>query len=144
MTKLVAFLNAAKSRSAGVCRVPVRTRVFPEEANYTELIRYPVKMPVGASTGPLLGRCWQHRPTTGPVLAHTGMFTAYGLIFQYSNPATEREPCHTRSNVYSVSHHLMAGICTYLICCNNNVMLLSASENKMFTILYLVDCLNFS
>jgi len=23
-----------------------------------------------ASTGPVLGRCWQHRPSTGPVLAN--------------------------------------------------------------------------
>ena len=30
----------------------------------------PVNMPVWASTGPML----QHRPSTGPVLAHYGMF----------------------------------------------------------------------
>ena len=27
-----------------------------------------------ASTGPVLVRCCQHRPSTGPVLAHNGMF----------------------------------------------------------------------
>jgi len=27
-------------------------------------------MPLHASTGPVLVRCWQHRPSTGPVLAH--------------------------------------------------------------------------
>ena len=27
-----------------------------------------------ASTGPVLWRCWQHRPSTGPVLAHNRMF----------------------------------------------------------------------
>ena len=32
-------------------------------------------MPVCASTGPVLVRCWQHRPSTGPVLACHGMFT---------------------------------------------------------------------
>ena len=32
-----------------------------------------------ASTGPVLVRCWQHRPSTGPVLAHNGMFMG---IFQ--------------------------------------------------------------
>jgi len=32
-------------------------------------------MPLVASTGPVLVRCCQHRPSTGPVLAHTGMFT---------------------------------------------------------------------
>ena len=30
---------------------------------------YPVNMPVGASTGPVLARCRQHRPSTGSVLA---------------------------------------------------------------------------
>ena len=34
----------------------------------------PVNMPLVASTGPVLVRCWQHRPSTGPVLAHNGMF----------------------------------------------------------------------
>ena len=31
-------------------------------------------MPLGASTGPVLGRCCQHWPSTGPVLVHNGMF----------------------------------------------------------------------
>ena len=35
-------------------------------------------MPVAASTGPVLGRSWQHRPSTGPVQLCNGMFT--GLI----------------------------------------------------------------
>ena len=35
----------------------------------------PLKMPVLASTGPVLDRCCQHRTSTGPVLARTGMFT---------------------------------------------------------------------
>ena len=30
-----------------------------------------------ASTGLVLVRCWQYRPITGRVLAHTGMFTGY-------------------------------------------------------------------
>ena len=34
-------------------------------------------MPVHASTGPVLGRCCQHRTSTGPVLANNGMFTGY-------------------------------------------------------------------
>ena len=33
------------------------------------------------STGPVLVRCWQHRASTGPVLAHNGMFMG---IIQYS------------------------------------------------------------
>ena len=37
-------------------------------------IDIPVNMPLFASTGPVLVRCWQHRPNTGPVLAHNGMF----------------------------------------------------------------------
>ena len=35
---------------------------------------YPVNMTLVASTGPVLVRCWQDRPSTGPVLAHNGMF----------------------------------------------------------------------
>ena len=37
----------------------------------------PVNMPLVASTGPVLGQCWQHRPSTLPVLAHNGMFMGY-------------------------------------------------------------------
>jgi len=36
---------------------------------------HPVNLPLVASTGPVLVRCWQHRPSIGPVLAHTSMFT---------------------------------------------------------------------
>ena len=35
---------------------------------------YHVNMPLVDATGPVLVRCWQHQPSTGPVLAHTGMF----------------------------------------------------------------------
>ena len=35
----------------------------------------PVNMPVSASTGPVLVRCWQHWPSTGPVLAD------YGIVY---------------------------------------------------------------
>ena len=38
----------------------------------------PINIPVCASTGPVLGRCCQHRTSTGPVLATNGMFT--GLL----------------------------------------------------------------
>jgi len=34
----------------------------------------PVNRPERASTGPVLGRCYQHRTSNGPVLAHYGMF----------------------------------------------------------------------
>ena len=36
-------------------------------------------MQLGASTstGPVLGRCWQHRPSTRLVLACTGVFIGY-------------------------------------------------------------------
>ena len=37
-------------------------------------VAYPVNMPLCASTGPVLGRCWQHQPSAGPVLTCTGMF----------------------------------------------------------------------
>ena len=39
-------------------------------------------MPVGAGTGPVLGRCWHHRPSAGPVPARNGMFT--GRFCQYT------------------------------------------------------------
>ena len=35
----------------------------------------PINMSLCASTGPVLGRCCQHRNSTGPVLATNGMFT---------------------------------------------------------------------
>ena len=49
------------------------------ETNTTELTlradSYPVNMTVHGSTGPVLSRCYQHRLSTGPVLAPNGMFT---------------------------------------------------------------------
>ena len=42
-------------------------------ANASEM-KEPVNMPLVASTGPVLVRCWQRRTSTGPVLAHNGMF----------------------------------------------------------------------
>ena len=42
-------------------------------------ITCPVNMPVGAGTGPVLTRCWQHRASTGLVPAHNGMFTGWSL-----------------------------------------------------------------
>ena len=35
---------------------------------------HPIDMQLCASTGPVLVRCWQHRTSTSPVLAHNGMF----------------------------------------------------------------------
>ena len=35
--------------------------------------KHDVNMPLCASTGPVLVRCWQHRSSTCPVLAHTSM-----------------------------------------------------------------------
>ena len=40
---------------------------------------FPVNMPLVASTGPVLVRCCQHRPSTGPVLAHNCMFIGFYL-----------------------------------------------------------------
>ena len=37
-------------------------------------IFFPVNMPLVSSIGPVLVRCWQHWPSTGPVLAYNGMF----------------------------------------------------------------------
>ena len=43
---------------------------------------FPVNMPLVASTGPLLVRCWQHRTSTGPVLATNGMFMGLFTLIQ--------------------------------------------------------------
>ena len=47
-------------------------------------------MPLCASTGPVLGRCCQHRTSTGPVLVTNGMFTRVNRkswlgLFVYEN-----------------------------------------------------------
>ena len=60
---------------------------FPMETHFGSW-RFPVKMPLVASTGPVLVRCCQHRPSTGPVLAHTGMFTGV-LLFYIPVPVLE-------------------------------------------------------
>ena len=44
-------------------------------------------MPVCASTGPVIGRCWQHQPSTGPVLAHNGLVT--GRLYYQPMPFRE-------------------------------------------------------
>ena len=43
-----------------------------------KLMSYPVNMPLVASTGPVPVIFWQHWPSTGPVLAHNGMFMGIG------------------------------------------------------------------
>ena len=53
------------------------------------IIEDPVNMPLVASTGPILDRCCQHRPSTGPVLAYTGMFMGRGLSVRCENYAWE-------------------------------------------------------
>ena len=40
----------------------------------------PIHIPLVASTGPVLDRCWQHLASTGPVLAHHGMFKLMGML----------------------------------------------------------------
>ena len=42
--------------------------------------RFPINMPLCASTGPVLSRCSQHHTSTGPVLANNGMFTGNVVI----------------------------------------------------------------
>ena len=49
------------------------------QIRYTWTLYPPVNMPLRADTGPLLGRCCQHRPSKCPVLAHTGRFTGPSL-----------------------------------------------------------------
>ena len=47
--------------------------------NDTENMKYeiPANMPLCATTGLVLGRCWQHRPSTGPVLACKQRWVTY-------------------------------------------------------------------
>ena len=54
---------------------------------------YPVNMPVCASTGPVLGRCCQHRTSTVPVLAHYGMFMGY--VIAWIKEISWRQAGHT-------------------------------------------------
>jgi len=42
-------------------------------------------MLVCASTGPVLDRCFQHRPSIGPVLAHMGLFMAFHLRYLHTD-----------------------------------------------------------
>ena len=49
----------------------IRTSSFIDE--FSDIVS--PKTPLCASTGPVLGRCCQHRPNTGPVLATNGRFT---------------------------------------------------------------------
>jgi len=50
-----------------------------------------------ASTGPVLVRCWQHRPSTGSVLAHKGMFMV----------PTLRWVCSVRARTCCMTDHSM-------------------------------------
>jgi len=82
---------------------------------------FPINMPLRASTGPVLVRCCQHRPSTGPVPARNGMFTGlvmlltlYTLCFSnklYTFPNTDlrirKYLCytHTPSAAYYIAWH---------------------------------------
>ena len=50
----------------------------------------PINMPLCASTVPVLGRCCQHRTSTGPVLATNGMFTGVLSHLYLVGPYTAR------------------------------------------------------
>ena len=63
---LQAELNAGPS-AWGTTRVDVKYHRYNGKT--------PVKMTLRASTGPVMGRCCQHRTSRGPVLATNGMFT---------------------------------------------------------------------
>ena len=41
--------------------------------------RYPINMPLWASTGPVLGRWCQHRTSTDPVLATNSILQGYHM-----------------------------------------------------------------
>ena len=77
-------------------------------------------MPLVASTGPVLVRCWQHRPSTGPVLAHNGMFmgSEYGVVTGYSN---KDHPRDTQDTVYIMSVCVCVLLNKHLITCRSNI-----------------------
>ena len=54
-------------------------------------------MPLVASTGPVLVRCCQHRPSTGPVLAHNGMFTSCLLTSKLLHSFLLMKPVYKKS-----------------------------------------------
>ena len=60
----------------------LKSRVI-KNALFCEDIYMPVSIPLVASTGHVLVRCWQHRPSTRPVVAHNGMFM--GKAFKMSS-----------------------------------------------------------
>ena len=55
----------------------------------------PINMPLCASTGPVLVQCCQHRPSTGPVLAHNGVFM---------EDVVDRAPCYICISIFKMSH----------------------------------------
>ena len=79
-----------------VGRFPRTGRVLVHNGMFTELVilhriislskvsfhlsDHPINMPLCASTVPVLGRCWQHRTSTGPVLVTNGMFTGHNAL----------------------------------------------------------------
>jgi len=52
----------------------------------------PINRPLRTSTGPVLDRCWQHRPSTGPVLATNGMFSD---MLQEAENNRDNRKCHS-------------------------------------------------
>ena len=64
---------------------------------------FPINMPLCASTGPVLGRWWQHRTSTGRVLAHNGMFMGIMLVYilstqsKFKNIKLESFPCQLKA-----------------------------------------------
>ena len=61
----------------------------------------PVNMPLRAGTGPVLVRCCQHWPSTGPVLVHNGMFM--GVPWVSTTVCTaKRLDCHNQKIIYKL------------------------------------------
>ena len=60
---------------------------FHESCCVNEFLRFPVNMPLVASIGPVLVRCWHYRPSTGPVLAHNGMIMVPTAVLPICSPS---------------------------------------------------------
>jgi len=82
--KLQSILECASSMIVPfVCRQPMQSVVLDSVFIFLDafyiVIYIPLNMPVWTSTRPVLVRCWQHRPCTGLVLAHYGMFMGISM-----------------------------------------------------------------
>jgi len=101
--------------------------------------RHPVNIPVWASTVPVLVRCWQHRPSTGPLWQVYGGFTplySARCLAGCSESCTVHSECHME-NRSLVSWNILPFV-THCHCDNE-----SKSFNTTLTIMTQILCSKF-